>query len=175
MSFGFPSGTLTIFMGIQCWPVLGVSNCLAIASLWVGLVRLRMVREPSSLITIEAPGCTSGPLSTACRSSFTFHGVTGCGYVSLVANTCGQSEQSIIFLKKNPLSDLIWSALLHSDQLQTNQCNYTIKKSLNETYLFCHPYSNLVVIVLYKYPCSCHLWVDPMSKSLFVKTLWSII
>lgn len=31
----------------------------------------------------------SGPLITACLNSWTFHGVTGCGKVSFLANTSG--------------------------------------------------------------------------------------
>lgn len=78
---------LTIFMGILWGSGQGVSSCLATASRWAKLVADRMVLLPSSLITMDAPGWTLGPLRTAWRSSFTFHGVTGWGYVSLVANT----------------------------------------------------------------------------------------
>lgn len=74
-------------MGILCGSGQGVSSCLATASLWARLEADRTVLLPSSWITMEAPGWTWGPLRTACRSSFTFQGVTGWGYVSLVANT----------------------------------------------------------------------------------------
>ncbi|TNN66012.1 hypothetical protein EYF80_023768 [Liparis tanakae] len=74
-------------MGILCGPGQGVSSCLATASLCTRLSGERMVFLPSSLITMEAPGWTLGPLSTAWRSSFTFHGVTGCGSYRLFGAT----------------------------------------------------------------------------------------
>lgn len=61
---------LTIFVpwGLGA-PVAGVRSCLATASRWVRSEALRAVRLPSSLMTMEAPGCTVGPLMTACLSS----------------------------------------------------------------------------------------------------------
>ena len=69
---------LTIFVpwGLGA-PVAGVRSCLATASRCVRSEELRAVRLPSSLMTMEAPGCTLGPLMTACLSSCTFQGVTG--------------------------------------------------------------------------------------------------
>ena len=61
---------LTIFVpwGLGA-PMAGVRSCLATASRWVRFEALRAVRLPSSLMTMEAPGCTLGPLMTACLSS----------------------------------------------------------------------------------------------------------
>lgn len=72
--------SLTIFVpwGLGA-PVAGVKSCLATASRCVASTALRAVRLPSSLMTMEAPGCTLGPLMTACLSSCTFQGVTGWG------------------------------------------------------------------------------------------------
>lgn len=86
---------LTIFIGIFCGPGEGVRSCLATASLCAGLEADKMVLLPSSFITMEAPGWTLGPLRTAWRSSFTFHGVTGWGYVSFVANTFTKNTESL--------------------------------------------------------------------------------
>lgn len=47
---------LTIFSPVGGAPEEGVSSCLAMASLWVRLLALSTVRDPSSLMTMEAPG-----------------------------------------------------------------------------------------------------------------------
>lgn len=89
---------LTTLMGILWGSGHGVRSCFATAALCAILVADRMVFRPSSLITMDAPGWTLGPFRTAWRSSFTFQGVTGWGYVSFVAKTWGRTDITIIFI-----------------------------------------------------------------------------
>mmetsp|Transcript_42149 Transcript_42149/g.135530 ORF Transcript_42149/g.135530 Transcript_42149/m.135530 type:complete len:310 (+) Transcript_42149:816-1745(+) len=70
-------------------PSASASNLAAMATR-CGLERRRKsIIAPSASWTKFAPGCSCGPLTTARRSTCTFHGVTGSGKVSSVAKCSG--------------------------------------------------------------------------------------
>ena len=80
--------------GVEATGAYEASSRFAMATRCALERRVRSMSSPEPSCTILAPGCTCGPLMTAVRSSATFQGVMGSGYVSVVAKwsgtpTCG--------------------------------------------------------------------------------------